>query len=80
MDKNERGNTKQIHKKEQAGVHFCDESQKSSPSANVLIVDNDQESIRFLLEILARKGICGTVAGKPLRDRRHPGRPLGHPR
>ena len=62
MDKNERGNTKQIHKKEQAGVHFCDESQKSSPSANVLIVDNDQESIRFLLEILARKGIRGTVS------------------
>jgi DNA-binding NtrC family response regulator len=30
--------------------------------ANVLIVDNNQPSVRFLLEILARKGIRGTVA------------------
>jgi len=30
--------------------------------ANVLIVDNDQQTIRFLLEILARKSIRGIVA------------------
>jgi len=30
--------------------------------ANVLIVDNDQQAVRFLLEILARKNIHGTVA------------------
>lgn len=31
--------------------------------ANVLIVDNDPELARFMLEILARKGIRGIVAG-----------------
>lgn len=30
--------------------------------ANVLIVDNDPQFVRFMLEILARKGIRGTVA------------------
>ena len=30
--------------------------------ANVLIVDNDPELIRFMLEILARKGIHGIIA------------------
>ena len=30
--------------------------------ANVLIVDDDQQSIRFLLEIFARKSIRGTIA------------------
>ena len=32
-------------------------------TANVLIVDNDPEVARFMLEILARKGICGIIAG-----------------
>src|SRR4030042_5568950 len=31
--------------------------------ANVLIVDNDPELIRFMLEILASKGILGPLAG-----------------
>ena len=30
--------------------------------ANVLIVDNDPQFVRFMLEILARKGICGIIA------------------
>ncbi|MHC4125045.1 MAG: sigma-54-dependent transcriptional regulator [Planctomycetota bacterium] len=34
-----------------------------NPVANVLIVDDDQQSIRFLLEILARKSIRGIVTG-----------------
>ena len=34
----------------------------SVKTANVLIVDSDPELARFLLESLARKGICGTVA------------------
>ncbi len=36
--------------------------QSVNPSANVLIVDNNQQSVRFLLEILARKGIRGIIA------------------
>jgi DNA-binding NtrC family response regulator len=39
----------------------CNESQKGNPVANVLIVDDDQQSIRILLEILARKNIRGIV-------------------
>jgi len=35
------------------------------PDYNVLIVDEDQESIRLLLEVLARKGIRGMVAASP---------------
>jgi len=41
----------------------CNKSQKGNSIANVLIIDNDQQSIRLLLEILARKSIHGTVAG-----------------
>ena len=48
MSKTEVNNTKQVQDRD----HL----------ANVLIVDRDQQSIRFLLEILARKGIRGTVA------------------
>jgi DNA-binding NtrC family response regulator len=36
--------------------------QNDKPVTNVLIVDKDQNSTRFLLEILARKGIRGIVA------------------
>jgi len=32
-------------------------------TANVLIVDGDSVVVRFMLEILARKGICGITAG-----------------
>jgi DNA-binding NtrC family response regulator len=35
---------------------------QKGPIANVLIVDNDPELARFMLEILARKGIRGTIA------------------
>jgi DNA-binding NtrC family response regulator len=38
------------------------QAQQRSKLANVLIVDNDPELIRFMLEILARKGIHGIVA------------------
>ena len=31
--------------------------------ANVLIIDDDPETARFMLEIMARKGIHGTIAG-----------------
>ncbi|MBW8039371.1 MAG: sigma-54-dependent Fis family transcriptional regulator [Planctomycetes bacterium] len=62
MNKSETHNIKPIHKKDRTRDPFCDESQKRNSITNVLIVDNDQESTRFLLEILARKDICGTVA------------------
>ena len=39
-----------------------DKSKKNNITANVLIVDDDQESTRFLLKILARKAIRGTIA------------------
>jgi DNA-binding NtrC family response regulator len=39
----------------------CNEPQGGSSSANVLIIGSDKESVRFILEILARKGIGGTV-------------------
>jgi len=47
-----------LRKNEAAGAN----PQSVNPGANVLIVDNDQQSVRFLLEILARKGIRGTIA------------------
>jgi DNA-binding NtrC family response regulator len=56
-------NIEQIHKKEQVDTSFCNEPQSKRPVANVLIIDNDKESTRLILEVLARKGIRGTVAG-----------------
>jgi len=55
--------TKTIHKKDKTTETFCNDSQNNTPVANVLIVDSDKQSIRFILEILARKGIRGIVAG-----------------
>lgn len=43
-------------------INNKDRLQHSNATANVLIVDNDPESARLLLEILAHKGICGTIA------------------
>jgi len=63
VNKSETNDTKPMHNKDQTREAFCNESKNTSLIANVLIVDNDQESTRFLLEILARKGIRGTVAG-----------------
>ena len=48
MSKTEANNTKQVQDRDQV--------------ANVLVVGNNRQSVRFLLEILAHKGICGTVA------------------
>jgi len=62
VNKSKINNTKPIHKKDRTRTPFCNNSQNKNPIANVLIVDDDQESTRFLLEILARKGIRGTVA------------------
>lgn len=63
MNENGTNNMKPIHKKNLTRDLACSESQNTKPAANVLIVDNDQESTRFLLEILARKGIHGIVGG-----------------
>ncbi len=63
VNKNEINNIEPILKKDRASSSFCDEPQNTSPVANVLLIDNDKQSTRFILEILARKGIRGTVAG-----------------
>jgi len=46
------------------------QTQNSVSAASVLIVDNDQNSTGFLLKILAKKGIHGTIVGdkKTLRS------------
>ena len=62
MNKSEIDGTTPIHTKAQTRKVFCSKSQNVHPTANVLIVDNDQESTRSILEILARKGIRGTIA------------------
>ncbi|MCX5633256.1 MAG: sigma-54 dependent transcriptional regulator [Phycisphaerae bacterium] len=63
MNKSEINNIEPINKKDRICIPFCNEPQNRSFVANVLVVDNDKESTRFILEILARKGIRGTVAG-----------------
>lgn len=62
MNRSEIKDGKPIRKKDQTRTPFWHEPQNRNPITNVLIVDNDQESTRFMLEILARKGIRGTVA------------------
>ena len=62
MSKTESNSTKDVQCKNQHEFPFCNKSQKGNPVANVLIVDEDRQSIRFLLEILARKSIRGTIA------------------
>jgi DNA-binding NtrC family response regulator len=48
----------QVNKAEKNNLRNC----KQEDIANVLIVDNDSELARFMLEILARKGIRGHLA------------------
>ena len=48
MTRAEIDNTKRVH--------------QGSKTANVLIVDNDPEAVRSMLEIFARKGIRGIIA------------------
>jgi DNA-binding NtrC family response regulator len=58
VDKTVLNNKKENYQTEQ---EICSELQNRKPAANVLLIDNDRESVRVLLEVLARKGICGTV-------------------
>ncbi len=66
MSKTEIDNVKQVRQKDRIGTPFCgahcSKSQNGNTIANVLIVDNDPEAARFMLEILARKGIRGVIA------------------
>jgi DNA-binding NtrC family response regulator len=62
VSKTESNNTKEVQCNNQPITPFCNKSQNGNPVANVLIVDNDQQTIRFLLEILACKSIRGTIA------------------
>ena len=57
MSKTATNNVKQVPQRGLTGT-----PQNGSPIANVLIVDNDPELARFMLEILARKGIRGIIA------------------
>ena len=66
MSKTGAKSTKNLQCRDHPEIPFCSKSQKDKPVANILIVDNDQQSIRFLLEIFARKSIHGIVA----RDRK----------
>ena len=45
-----------------AGINKAKQVQQKDRTANVLIVDNDPKMARFMLEILACKGIRGTIA------------------
>lgn len=54
--------TKTISNIDRSTGGACNDSSRSSQLVKVLIVDNDQESTRIMLEILARKRICGIVA------------------
>ncbi len=54
---------KNVQNENQHATPLDNKSQNDSPIANILIVDDDQQSIRLLLEIFARKSIRGTVAG-----------------
>ncbi len=63
VNKSETESTKASCEKDRMTEASCNGPQNTSPTANVLIVDDNQESTRFLLEILARKGIRGTVGG-----------------
>ena len=53
---------KPTNKNDREKTCFCDKKQNVNPVANVLLVGDDRESTRFILEILARKGIRGTIA------------------
>ena len=63
VNESEIDSTKAIRPKYPITEASCGASQSTSPMANVLIVGDNHESTRFLLEILARKGIRGTVGG-----------------
>lgn len=58
MNKNGINNMGSVNKKD-----YTDSQKNLNPVANVLVIDSDKESTRFILEILARKGIRGTVIG-----------------
>ncbi len=45
-----------------AEIKTTEQVQPKNQTMNVLIIDNDQQSVRLLLEILAHKGIQATVA------------------
>ncbi|MHA2404274.1 MAG: hypothetical protein ACXADH_14850, partial [Candidatus Kariarchaeaceae archaeon] len=47
-----------MSKTEKNNIRNC----KQEDIANVLIVDNDSEFVRFMLELLAHKGIRGHLA------------------
>ena len=54
--------TKNINKTGLTTGSVCNDLQKNRQTVMALIIDNDQKSTRTMLETLARKGICGTVA------------------
>jgi len=57
MIKTKTSSTKQILQQEPAATIPAKKPQNIRPTANVLIVDNEPEPTRLLLEILAHKGI-----------------------
>ncbi len=62
MNRSETVDAKPFYEERTAGDSFRDESQNGNPAANVLMVDNDEESIRLMLEIFARRGIHANLA------------------
>ena len=62
MNRNETTDAKPFYEERAVRNSFYDESQNRNPAANVLIVDDDEESIRLMLEIFARKGIHANLA------------------
>ncbi len=62
MNKTKTSNDKQVRQQNQTETTPASRPQNTNPITNVLIVDNELESTRLLLEILARKGIHANLA------------------
>ena len=62
MNRSETTCAKTFCEEEPVKSSLCDESRNRNPAANVLMVVDDEESIRLMLEIFACRGIHANLA------------------